>query len=161
MTLDEATELLASVKAGDRVSLLDPHDVNHRGRWIPYFVLDGEHVTLPYVPVCRNRQHTRIYMRVWEHTGFIANLCSCELTAGKKQLKTWVMPEDAKHIMSATGFEDRDTNQIWQSTYCGVLLETTDGQKPWDQGHLYYPMYGHHEDAITCPGCRLLNGLEI
>ncbi|MFI1796598.1 hypothetical protein ACH427_04460 [Streptomyces sp. NPDC020379] len=160
MTFDEATGLLASLKAGDRISLLDPGAVNYPGRWNPYFVLDGEQATLPYVPVCRNRQHTRIYMRVWEHIGFIANLCACELAAGRKQLKTWVMPEDAKHIVSATGFKDRATNQTWQSTQCGVLLETTGGRR-WGQGHLSYPMYGHHEDRITCPGCRLSNGLEI
>ncbi|MFV0135558.1 hypothetical protein ACLGIH_20440 [Streptomyces sp. HMX87] len=159
VTIQAATDFLKGIKPGARVSLLDPHDVNSRNEWQALHVLEGEQPTLPYVPVCRDMTHTRIYMRVWVHTGFIANLCACELAAGRKWIATWDMPADAKHVMSATGFEDRETSQTWQSTRCGVLLETTDGRRPYKDGHLTYPTPTHWH-KITCPGCAMREGKD-
>ncbi|MGW3763062.1 hypothetical protein [Streptomyces sp. NPDC005131] len=159
MTMAEATEFLKGIEAGSRASLLDPRAVNHPGTWSAEFVLLGEQQTLPYTPLCRDSSHTRIYMRVWEHTGYVSNLCACELAAGNKRLAVWQMPDDATHSMSATGFDDRETGRRWRSTQCGVLIETTDGVHPSAYGHQAYVVPGMVRDSLTCPGCRLRNGV--
>lgn len=160
LTIEEATDFLKEIEPGTRVSLYDPRDVNSRNEWCARWVLEGEQETLPYVPVCRGRTHTRIYMRVWEFTGFIANLCACELVAGRKRIALWDMPADAKHVMSATGFDNGkhyEERQTWQSTRCGVLWETTGGRRWHEDGHLTYPT-PEHWHKITCPGCAMREG---
>ncbi|MGW6604842.1 hypothetical protein [Streptomyces sp. NPDC055036] len=160
MKLEEATKFLKEIQPGQRVSLMDPKAVNHRGRWCAEFVLEGEQPTLPYTPICTNRDHFRIYMRVWEHTGYISNLCACELANGSKQLAVWDMPQDAKHSMSATCFDNGkhdEERQAWQSSMCGVLLETTGGVKLWEQGHGSYITI-HSLGRINCPGCLMKHG---
>ncbi|MFE6939576.1 hypothetical protein [Streptomyces chartreusis] len=159
-TIEEATEFLKGIQAGQRVSLFDPTAVNHRNTWHAEWVLEGEQPSLPYNPVCNNLQHFRIYMRVWKHTGFISNLCACELAEGRKRLALWDMPADAKHSMSATGFDNGrhdKKRQTWQSTMCGVLLETTGGVKLWEQGHQSYANR-MTLDRLTCPGCQMREG---
>ncbi|MEU0942379.1 hypothetical protein ABZ379_06215 [Streptomyces canus] len=159
-TIEEATDFLRGIKPGQRVSLFDPRAVNHPGKWCARYVLEGEQPNLPYNPICRNRNHFRIYMQVWEHTGFVDNLCACELANGRKRLTVWEMPEDAKHSMSATGFDNGkhyEERRTWQSTRCGVLLETTGDAKLWEQGHRSYisPANFH---LINCPGCLMKEG---
>lgn len=158
--LDLATEFLQGIKPGQRVSLFDPRAVNHPGQWCAEFVLEGERPNLPYNPICTRSTHFKIYMRVWEHTGFVSNLCACELAKGQKRLAVWDMPEDATHSMSASGFDNGkhyEERQTWQSTRCGVLLETTGGVKLWEQGHRSYITPANF-DLINCPGCLMREG---
>lgn len=158
---EAATEFLQGIEAGQRVSLFDPGSVNSRNQWQPEFVLHGEQPNLPYNPICRNQNHFRIYMRGHlEVPGFISNLCACELAEGRKRLAVWEMPEDAKHVMSATGFDNgkyHEDRQSWQSTMCGVLWETTGGRSWHPEGHLSYPTPTHWHE-ITCPGCVMREG---
>ncbi|UXX93948.1 hypothetical protein N7U49_21300 [Streptomyces sp. AD2-2] len=160
LTLEETTDFLKEIRPGMRVSLLDPRDMNSRNEWQALHVLEGEQPTLPYTPVCRDMSHARIYMRVWAHTGFIANLCACELAAGRKRIALWEMPPDAKHVMSATGFDNGkhyEERRMWQSTRCGVLWETTGGRSWSQDGHRTYPTPAHWH-KITCPGCAMREG---
>lgn len=160
MTIEAATDFLRGIQPGQRVSLFDPRGVNNPGVWSPLYVLHGEQRNLPYNPICTNRDHFRISMRVWEHTGFISNMCVCELLDGRKRLAVWDMPEDAKHSVSATGFDNGkhdEDRRTWQSTMCGVLLETTGDVKLWEQGHSSYITI-HSLDRLTCPGCLMREG---
>ncbi|MFD4475963.1 hypothetical protein ACFWPU_07590 [Streptomyces sp. NPDC058471] len=160
-TVDNATAFLRAIQPGQRVSLFDPHAVNNRGKWTAEFVGEGKQETLPYTPICTNPDHFRIYMRVHENVRcYISNLCACELASGSKQLAVWEMPEDARHSMSATGFDNGKYDaerQTWQSTMCGVLLETTGGVKLWDLGHSSYITI-HSLHRLTCPGCLMREG---
>ncbi|MFE4335383.1 hypothetical protein ACFRQM_40060 [Streptomyces sp. NPDC056831] len=159
LTMDEAIKLLSGIEPGTRVSLFDPRAVNHRNTWCAEFVLPGEQQNLPYNPICHDRSHVRIFMRGHEDVvGFISNVCACELVQGSKRLAVWEAPENALHSMSATGFEDRESGRTWQSTMCGVLLETTDGRSPWREGHMSYVIDGRLPDRLTCLGCRLRHG---
>lgn len=160
MTIEEASEFLKGIEPRQRVSLFDPRDVNHRGVWSPLYVLHGVQRNLPYNPTCTNRDHFRISLRVWEHTGFILNMCACELVAGRKRLAVWDMPADAKHVMSATGFDNGkhyEERRTWQSTMCGVLFETTGDRRWHEHGHMSYPAPVHWPQ-ITCPGCAMREG---
>ncbi|MFE7114919.1 hypothetical protein ACFU99_05775 [Streptomyces sp. NPDC057654] len=162
LSIGEATAFLRDIQPGQRVSLMDPRAVNHPGRWCAEHVLEGEQPSLPYTPICTNPNHFRIYMRVWKDVpGYIANLCACELANGSKQLAVWDMPEDAKHSMSATGFDNGkhyEERRTWQSTVCGVLLETTGGVNLREQGHgSYITIYSL--DRINCPGCLMKHGM--
>ncbi|MFE5847723.1 hypothetical protein ACFQ7N_39495 [Streptomyces niveus] len=40
-----------------------------------------------------------------------------------------------------------------------MLLETTGGRALWREGHSYSPLYGDVPDTLTCPGCRIRNGM--
>ncbi|MBD0734002.1 hypothetical protein [Streptomyces sp. CBMA29] len=155
--IERATDFLRGIQPGQRVSLFDPLAVNHPGTWQAEWVLEGEQPTLPYNPICYVRDHFKIYMRVWLHTGFISNLCACELDMGRKRLAVWSMPDDARHSMSATSFENRETGQGWQSTECGVLIETTGGISPNKQGHSSY-ITPESRHRLTCPGCLMRHG---
>ncbi|MEU3979688.1 hypothetical protein AB0F77_06170 [Streptomyces sp. NPDC026672] len=159
--LDLATEFLQRIKPGQRVSLFDPRSVNYRDKWHAEFVLDGEQPNLPYNPICKNSRHFRIYMRMHKDVVcFISNLCACELANGSKRLAVWDMPEDAKHSMSATGFDNGmhyEDRRTWQSTMCGLLLETTGGVSLREQGHSSYITI-HSLDRLTCPGCLMREG---
>ncbi|MFD3923052.1 hypothetical protein [Streptomyces sp. NPDC058595] len=162
MQLKEATEFLTAIEPGQRVSLWDPHAVNHPGQWKALFVLPEEpQPTHPYTPKCLNRQHFRLYMRLWQQTVcFVSNLCACELAEGSKRLTVWDMPTDATHSVSQTCFSDPETGRTWLSSQCGVLLETTGGRLPHREGHRYYPQFGAVPDSLTCPGCRMRNGMR-
>ncbi|PNE43382.1 hypothetical protein [Streptomyces noursei] len=161
MTIEEATEFLQGIKVGQRVSLFDPNSVNSRNQWAPEFVLLGEQPNLPYNLICWNRSHFRIYMRGYEDVVcFISNLCAFELAEGRKRLAVWTMPEDAKHVMSATGFDNGkhyEERRTWRSAMCGVLLETTGGRRWSRDGHFTYPA-PIHWPKITCPGCAMREG---
>jgi hypothetical protein len=160
-TIEEATDFLQGIKPGQRVSLLDPRAVNFPGKWCALHVLEGEQPNLPYNPLCTNVRHVKIYMRSHpEIPGFISNLCACELANGSKQLAVWDMPTDAKHVMSATGFDNGkhyEERRTWQSTMCGVLWETTGGRRWHEDGHRTYPAPVHWPE-ITCPGCAMREG---
>ncbi|MEU1816160.1 hypothetical protein ABZ543_13315 [Streptomyces roseifaciens] len=165
-TIEEANELLADLQPGDRLSLLDPKAINHRGLWCAYYVVAAAAVNVPSYRRClHGPEHVKVSVQVWEHTGFVDEIAACHLTDpstyARKSVRVWQMPEDAKHTVSQTCFENRETGQSWISTTCGVLLETTGDRKWWKDGHLGYPAYGMHSDRITCPGCQLRNGLEI
>ncbi|MEU1552208.1 hypothetical protein ABZ517_05725 [Streptomyces scabiei] len=159
--LDMATEFLQRIQPQQRVSLLDPRAINFPGKWMAEYVLEEAPDRLSYTPVCTKSTHFKIYMRV--HLGitcFVSNLCACELAKGSKQLAVWEMPEDAKHVMSATGFTNGkhyEEQRTWQSTMCGVLFETTGGRRWHEHGHMTYPAPVHWPE-ITCPGCAMREG---
>lgn len=161
-TIEEATAFLRSIKPGQRVSLFDPRSVNHRNTWHAEYVMDGKQPNLPYNPICNKPDHHRIYMRTWEHvTCFISNVCACELASGWKKLAVWDMPADARHSMSQTGFDNREHGEgrrTWQSTMCGVLLETTGGVNLREQGHHSYITLGTVH-RLNCPGCMMREGM--
>ncbi|WP_405668048.1 hypothetical protein [Streptomyces sp. NBC_00055] len=161
-TIDEATAFLRGIQPGQRVSLWDAVSVSNRGEWSALYVLHGVQRRLPYNPVCTDHDHFRISMRVWENHGFISNMCACELLDGRKRLAVWDMPADAKHHVSATGFDNGkhcEGRRTWQSTMCAVLLETTGGVKLWEQGHSSY-ITVHSLDRLTCPGCLMRAGKQ-
>lgn len=163
MTLELATELLAGLTVGDRVAVKDPRATNCRGQWTNYWVVEDPAINLPTYRRCQHG-HATVSLRVWQHTKYVDQLAACHLIDPsqwvRKEARVWQPVEGAKHIVSATGLEDRDTGQTWQSTVCGELLETTGGRS-WGTEHITYPTYGRHSDRITCPGCRLRNGLDL
>jgi len=159
--VDVATEFLRGISPGQRVSLFDPRAVNFPGQWCAVHMLEEAPDRLPYTPVCTKPMHFKIYMRTHlEIPGFVSNLCACELAKGSKHLAVWEMPADAKHVMSATGFDNGkhdEERQTWQSTMCGVLWETTGGRSWHKDGHMSYPAPVHWP-KITCPGCAMREG---